>query len=269
MKIYEFIDYKAYILKKISQLPSRGRGEITRIAKALNIHTTMVTHILKEKYQLTMEQSLKLAKYFGFNELETEYLITLVQWARAGDKPTKDFFLTKINELKNKALNLTNRLAIKNQLNESDRAYYYSNYTYSFVRLLTAIDRFQTAENIAEEIQLPIVKVRQILDFLLSRGLCTEENNKIKYKSLPTYLEASSPLVSLHHKNWRQKAQENFEQIRDQDLIFTFPTVISDSDAERIREKLIQVIEDIKKISDPSASNELYTLNIDWMKLTL
>lgn len=268
MKIYEYYDYKAYILKKIRLLPSRGRGEVTRIAKALNIHTTMVTHILKGNSHLTMEQCLKLADYFGFNDLEADYLLALVQWERAGDKRTKNFFYSKVNEVRSRALNLTHRLDTKNQLSESDRAFYYSSWLYPMIRLLTAIERFQTIESLAQELGLPLNKIRSALDFLISRGLCLEENHKIKYGPIPTYVEASSPLVIRHHLNWRQRTQERFEQIRDQDLVFTFPGVLSENDANQIREKLIQVIEEIKKISDPSPSDELYVLNIDWMKLT-
>lgn len=268
MRIFEFERYKSFIDKKISLLPGKGRGELTRIAKALDIHTTMVSHILRGEAHLTMEQSLKLADYFSLNSLETEYLVALVQWERAGDKRTRDFCLGKVNEIRTKALNLTKRLNTQNQLSEQDRAFYYSSWLYPMTRLCTAIPRLQTVESLAQELRLPANKLRDVTDFLISRGLCVEEKGKIKYGSVPTYIEASSPLVIRHHLNWRHKTQERFEQIRDKDLVFTLPGVLSDADADRIREKLVQVIEEIKTLMDPSPSDELYILNLDWLKLT-
>lgn len=267
MKIFNFLDYKAFIRKKLAALPARGRGEITRIAKHLSIHNTMVTHILKGNSHLTMEQSLKIADYFSFNTLETEYLVSLVLLERAGDKKTKEFCLNKVNEIRALSLNLKHRLEVKNQLSETDRAFYYSSWIYSMIRLLTAIPRFQTIESLAKELQLPSTRINTALEFLLSRGLCIEENNKIKYGSIPTYLEASSPLASRHHLNWRQKSQEKFEQIRSEDLAITLPCVLSEEDAQKIREKIVQMIEEVKKTYEPSPSEELYILNVDWIKL--
>lgn len=268
MKIFEFDDYKAFITKKIKLLPGHGRGELSRIAKALDIHTTMVTHVFRGEAHFSIEQTLNLADYFGFNELETEYLVALVQWERAGSKRAKDFCFSRVNELRNRSLNLQRRLGTQNKLSNEDRGIYYSSWIYVAVRLLTAIGRFQTVEALSKELQLPIGKVRKIVDFLVGRGLCIEENNKIKYGSIETYLESSSPHVLQHHLNWRKKTQEKLESIAEDDLIFTFPVVISDSDAKKIREKIVQLIEAIKNISDPSPSEELYSLNIDWVKLT-
>ena len=268
MKIYEFTDYKKYFLKYISQLPSNGRGQLTKIAKHLDIHTTMVTHIFKGSAHLSLEQSLKLANHFTLNELETDYLVALVQWERAGDKRTKDYCFTKVNDIRTKALNLKERLVTKNELSEHDRAVYYSTWQNSYTRLLTAIDRFQTFESLVEELKLPRSKVRQVLDFLISRGLCKEEGNKIVYGLVPTYIEAASPLAARHHLNWRQKTQEKFDQLRSEDLVFTYPTAISEEDFQKIREKLVQFIEEFKKTTEPSPSENLYCLNIDWLKLS-
>jgi uncharacterized protein (TIGR02147 family) len=268
MTIFEFDHYKSYLKQRIKELPGHGRGELSRIAKALNIHTTMVTHVLKGAANFSIEQALSLADYLGLNELETDFLLALVQWERAGTTKAKDFYHRKIVEIRLKALNLTQRLGTQNKLSNSDRAFFYSSWVYTAIRLLTAIDRFQTPEALAHELDLPIGRVRAALEFLISRGLCTEENSKVRYAAMPTYLEASSPLVSRHHQNWRHKAQERFERIRESDLVFTFPMVISDKDALRIREKLVQLIGEVKTLSEPSPSEELFVLNIDWIKLT-
>ena len=268
MKIYDFENYKTFINYKIKELPSNGRGEITKMAKALNVHTTMMTHILKGKANLAMEQGLKLANYLNLNELETDFFILLVQWERSGDEATRLFWQKKITKLKNKALNLSHRLQTKNELSESDRVFYYSNWIYSGIRLLTAIKRFQTIEALSKELDLSKEKVRTVLEFLSERGLVNVKGSQYSYGLVPTYLESVSPMIIRHHMNWRHKAQQHFDKIRTNDLLFTFPVILSEEDAQKIRGKLVEVIEEIKKISDPSPSDEFYILNLDWLKLT-
>ena len=199
MKIFDFSQYKEFLKLRNKALPSHGRGELTRIAKALGIHTTMVSHILGGNAHLTMEQTLKLTEYLGFNAIETEYLVALVQWERAGDERSKTFWAKRIEELKSKALSLNRRLSADNQLSEQVRATYYSSWTYPMIRLCTAITRLQTIEALAEELRLSKTKIREVLDFLVANKLCLEKNGRYTYGPISTYLESTSPLIARHH----------------------------------------------------------------------
>ncbi|MES2854862.1 MAG: hypothetical protein V4692_03310, partial [Bdellovibrionota bacterium] len=105
------------------------------------------------------------------------------------------------------------------------------------------------------------------LEFLVSRGLCIEEKGSFRYGPTKTYLEAASPLVATHHLNWRRKTSERFEKLRAEDLVFTYPVVMSEEDFLVIREKLVQFIEEFKKTTGPSSSDQLYCLNVDWLRL--
>lgn len=268
MKIFEFTDYKRYLRKRIELLPARGRGEVSRMAKHLEVHTTMMSHVLKGDAHFSLEQTLKLADYLALNELETDYLVALVQWERAGDRRAREFCQGRVSELRAKAMSIKDRLDVKNELSESDRALFYSSWLYAHLRLLTAIERFQTFEALVAEVNLPPKTVRRALDFLISRGLCSEKNGRIIYASKATYVDAKSPLVVRHHQNWRQQTQGAFERMRDEDLAFTYPTVISEEDFRLIREKLVQFIEEFKKISEPSPAENLYCLTLDWIRLS-
>jgi uncharacterized protein (TIGR02147 family) len=267
MKIYEFNHYKAYVRAQIHALPNRGRGEMTRIAKALDIHTTMVTHVLKGKLQFTLEQTLKLAEHWGLNELETEYLVALVHLDRAGDQRAREYCRKRVEEVRTRALKLSIRLDSKNELSEADRAQFYSSWIYTYIRLLTAIGEYSTERALAEACGLPLATVRAALDFLLSRGLCVEKNGRIEYGPVGTYIEADSPLVASHHLNWRRKTSENFDRLRAEDLVFTYPVVMSESDFRIVRERLVQFIEEFKRTVSPSPAKGLYCLNFEWLKL--
>lgn len=267
MSIYEFSDYKVYVRHRVAQLPKRGRGELSRIAEVLGVHTTMVTHVLRGEAHLNLEQALKLADHLALNELETDYFVALVQLDRAGDRRARDYCRKRIDDLLAKAAVLKERLGTKDEMNEADRALFYSSWPYMAVMLLTSVERFFSAERIAQELNLPLARVREILEFLLSRRMCVEENGKIRYGGVNTYLEAGSPLVVRHHQNWRQKTQAGFDRLRNEDLAFTYPVTLSEKDFLRIREKLVLFISEFRQITEPSPADDLYCLNIDWIKV--
>lgn len=268
MRIFEYKSHRKFLRDRMKTLPSKGRGELTRLAQAVGVHTTMMSHIMKGTAEFSLEQALKLADHLAFNELETDYLVALVQLERAGDPRARAYCQGKLEALRKQAQDVSMRLKARNELSEADRAFFYSSPVYTYVRLLSAIERFQTFEALLTETQLPAKKLRAHLDFLIGRGLCEEKNGRIVYGSVPTYIEAGSALVSRHHLNWRQKTQEKMENLRTEDLVFTFPTAISEEDFQIIREKLVQFIEDFKKIATPSPSEHLYCLNIDWLKIS-
>src|SRR5262245_18895889 len=171
MKVFDFRDYKKFVLEELKTRPKGGRGELQRIARALRVHPTMVTHVLKANLHLSQEQSLALTEYLGLNELETEYFVALVQLARAGDARTKRFCESVVGRLRDKAMNLGSRLAAKSALSEQDQALFYSSWVYAAIRLLSAVPVAQSRAAFAETLGLSSSRVNKAVDFLVSRGL--------------------------------------------------------------------------------------------------
>lgn len=267
MKIFDYANYKDFIHDFLKTMPKKGHGQSARIAKILGVHSTMVTHILKGNAQLTIEQAVKLIPYFMFNELESEYFILLVQLERAGDKSTKQFFSSQLEKIKKRSMVLSERLIVKNNLGEEDQLIYYSEWFYSGIRLLTAIDKYQTRQELTQATSLPHDVISKTIQFLLEKGLCVEKDNKIIVGPTKTYVGSNSLQVSQHHRNWRIKLLNMLESISSEELVYTNPITISESDFLKIREELVQFIERFRKISEPSPSEKLCCLNLDWRKL--
>ena len=268
MSIFEFQDYKKFVLAELSQRPKGGRGEFLRIAKALNIHTTMVTHIFRGDYHLTLEQALALAEYFGLSEFDTEYLVALIQLARAADERAKKFCKKRLRILKEKSLNLSSRLQIKNKLDEKDQAIFYSSWIYSAIRLLTAIPKFDHPSSIARALNLNLTQVNSALEFLVTRGLVIRNGGQLSYGELTTYANRDSQFAPRHNLNWRLKVIERLESISSSEMAFTNAIVISEADFEKVTEMIVMFIDDFRKISAPSSAEVLCCLNLDWIKLT-
>src|SRR5690349_16908646 len=92
LKIFDFTNYKDFVVESLLSMPRRGHGQYSKIAQALGVHTTMVTHIFKGDLHLGSEQCLALTEFLGLGDLETQYFVGLVQLARAGDQRTKRYY---------------------------------------------------------------------------------------------------------------------------------------------------------------------------------
>ena len=266
--IYEFESYKDYVRERVRRTPARGKGEFQKISKALGVHPSLVSQIFKGERELSAEQAWSLSRYLGLNPEETEYLLTLVQLARA-DKPEFTAFLRKRRESLRQSVSIPPSTTKTDEirLNEHDQLVFYSSWFYSAIRLISALPKFQTADAIVEELGLPIGVVRQTLAFLVSKGLCVEERGKVRPGPLRTWIEAESPLAIRHHLNWRIKAMDRMPRRTSSEFFATFPVAIGHEDAVVVRSLLLDTFDEIDGIVRSSKGAKVSCLNIDWFDI--
>lgn len=268
MAIYDYKDYKQFVIEKVQQMPKHGHGEYQRIAVALRLHTTSVSQIFKGQRELSHEQAAALCLYFGFTEKETDYFITLVSLARAGTKQLKAVHERRIQALQEQAKMLSHRINENHIITDAEKNKFYSEWYYSAIRLLTDLPEYSTVDQIKERLNLPTKLVTEVLQFLISTGLCVEENGKTKLGAQRTFIAQSSPLITRHHANWRLQAIQRYQSMdHERELAFTSPMTLSKKDVIQVRSLLLETIESILKVNTVSASEELHVLNIDWLKI--
>lgn len=243
------------------------RGIYAKLAQHLNVHTTLISHIFKGDKHLSLEQAALVADFFGYNDLETEYFMALVQKEKAGNVSYRSYAQKQVEQLKEKSKKLSERIPIKAKLTEQDKAIFYSQWYYSGLRLLASIPTFANEEKIKKYFDLPAKTINEVLNFLLKTGLCKRDQRKLSVGPAHTYIGSDSPLVTRHHGNWRLKVLEQATQLSEQDLMFTGPLTISAQDALEVRELLVKMVEKIKSTVDKTEPEELYCLNIDWVKI--
>jgi uncharacterized protein (TIGR02147 family) len=258
-------DYREYVR---SWVKAKGRGEFRRIAQSVKMHTTLVSQVFRGYKCLTEEQASRLCSHMSLTPLETDYLLTLVQIERAGTEDLKAIYQRHLMQIRKQTTELRNRVPDSKVLKESDRAIFYSSWQYSAIRLLTEIEDYQSPDKIASHLDLSISRVKEILTFLVSRGLCSVlPDGRYTRTGKNTHVEAGSPLAIRHHQNWRAKALDFQERMTANDLAFTAPVSLSHKDAPKIRALLADTISEIAKIVENSPAERVVYLGIDWMKM--
>ncbi|OFZ49131.1 MAG: hypothetical protein A2381_16160 [Bdellovibrionales bacterium RIFOXYB1_FULL_37_110] len=264
IKIYHYLNYKDFINNFIKDCPKGGRGQLLKISSYLAVHSTLISQVLRGHKDFTLEQAYKLSEYFGFNEIETDYFITLVQYEKAGTVNLKTYFEKQLRKIRDDFQNVSSRVVTKTELDNEDKAVYYSDWTYMAVWLLTSIPEFNNINKIAAQLELPAKRITRIMEFLIKVGLCAaDENGDIHMGISKTHLESNSPLVNKHHVNWRLKAIENYNKMTSAELAFTVPITISKKDFRKIKNDILEFIEKASETVSSSPAEELACLNID------
>lgn len=103
MAVYDFSNYRDYVIHRVQNMPRRGRGEFRKMSLALGMHTSSVSQVFKGQKQLTLEQGALLASYLGLNELEADYLLNLIEKERAGNSDLKERIKRRLHKIKEQA----------------------------------------------------------------------------------------------------------------------------------------------------------------------
>jgi len=264
MSLYSYSDYRRFLIDHIAKLPKKGRGELSRMAHELGVHSTLMSLILSGERELTLEQAYDLAAYLQFTEMENEYFVLLVQFQRAGNHRYKAHVKKKIEEIRAESAKISNRFEHESKLSEEQRSLFYSSWIYSAIRLFTDTKPVGVSvEDIAERFRLNRPQVMAVLEFLLSCGLVKQNKDLYQMGTQRTFLEQGSPHLIKHHSNWRIKAVQKADRVSNSELMFTSPMSLSKQDFELIREDLAELLKKISKVVKDSSAEEIACLNID------
>lgn len=268
MEIFGFSSYKEYIVKRVESMPRKGYGQFRKIAQYLSVSPVIITQVIKGDRHFSEEQGLRLANYLGLKDLEMEYFMRLIAIEKAGTHELKIFHKEALSALKKKALDVKNRIGKFHELDDTTKSVFYSDWTYSAIRLSTSIPSYRTVDALAERLQLSRGRVSEILEFLLQIGLC-KKNTRGAVEPGPTsvYLDPQSRFINSHRRNWRLKGLEGLNKTTPDELFYSAPCTLSDEDFLAFKTELTGVISQLTKLVPETEPESLVCLNIDWFKI--
>lgn len=260
-------DYRSVIRNWVAGRPHKGRGEMKVIAELLRIPSSVWSQTLSGQREMNEDQAFLVSDHFGFTELEREYFICLVQIERAGHHEYQSHLKKRLLSLREKSKNLATRLEHEKVLTEKDQAEFYSAWVYSAVRLFCGIGFGKKLDDICREFSLERERAVRIINFLLSSGLIIIENSFYKMGPARTHVGKNSPFVSKHHTNWRIRAIERAQNLKDNELMFTGPMSLSQKDFDYLREKMVVLIQEVSEKVKDSEAEVLGCFNLDFIRM--
>lgn len=265
-KIFSFDSYKEamnYFL-----LEEARWGQMTRAAEFLGCQVSFLTRVMKDKLQLTRDHAFNLADYLNLNTEEKTYFLTLVDFERAVDPKYKINLKQTLTELKQKNESIAERTDRKNLTLEVFKANYFSNWIYTAIHFLVSLPNFQKIEPIAARLNLKKSIVKKHMQDLEDQGLVESvKSDHWKFKSGNFHITKNSPLVVLHHQNWRTRAVIDAQDYSNDSIHFTAVYTLSEHDALKLKEMMLEFISSANRIVGPSENEECVAICCDLFKI--
>ncbi len=264
VSVFDFHDYREFLSEWIKS--AKIRGVKSRLAAAAQVSPAMMSLIFKGEKQMSMEQAAEVAEFLNLNDSETDYFLLLVELGRAGSFKLEQKLKRKMREMQKEARKIAKRVRKDRDLSDEEKAIYYSNWLYTAVRNLCAIEEYANVHQVSARLGLPESQVVRVVDFLLEHGLLKNEKNRLTYGPAHLHISSDSPFVSRHHQNWRLQGFKHMDQLTESNLFYTCPMSLSNEAVEKVRKLLPTVIDQVLKIVGPSKSERAFCFNIDWFE---
>jgi uncharacterized protein (TIGR02147 family) len=264
--LYSTDSYVQVIKSKINEKKEKW-GLISAMAEACGCQKSHFSRVIGGKVDLTLEQAAGICDYFGFSEIETNYFLNLVQYARAGTKLLKQKIERRIRHIRQEQEDLSKRLNKPSIGVEQKEILYYSAWYWSAIHILVSIPSFQTVKTIAQKLSLSEEFVTYCLETLEQYDLVGRNGSIWKTTSTPIHLSKKSSLIGLHHNNWRARAVLAAQSPLDDGIHYTVVQSVSQSDYIKIKQILLDTVDEYMKTAGPSNEEELVCFCLDWFRV--
>jgi uncharacterized protein (TIGR02147 family) len=262
--IFEYLNYKKYLHEKISSLNNNGRGVKRNMASFLGCQTSYVSQVLNQHVNFSLEQAIKLNEFWEHNKEEGRFFVLLLQLERAATNELRAFFLQEMQDIQDKRADLKDRLGIANSLEETNQHVYYSAWYYAAVHILLSIPDYQNPKAISEHLRLPLKQIQDIIEFLVTTGLAIQKSDRYEIGLTRIHLSKESVQIQRHHTNWRNQAIHSIDKNDPNDMHYSNALSMSHKDVGKVKEILIQAIEECREIIKISKEERLQVLTMDF-----
>lgn len=244
-----------------------NRGALSRAAEFLNCQRSFLSRIMNSKMQVTPDLAFKLCMHWRLSMNEREYFQTLVEMERAVDPSYAAHLREKLKAMKETHESLSDRSKRPEPTGSHD-ILYFSAWHWTAIHFLTSIQEFQSLESIATRLHLPEQFVRERLEQLAAWGFVNKTGNRWEYKGGEFHLPKDSPLVILHHQNWRHKAVMDAQSINGGGIHFTNVHTVSRANLPILKERVLKFISETNELLRSSNEEDCVVLLCDLFRLS-
>ena len=270
-KVFDFGSTSTF-LSAILNDESTPRGTRSLLADHLGVQKTFISLLSSGKQSMSLEQALKIAKFFNLNRDETYFLVTLAQINRTSDPELIKIFESQKEKIISKHNKIANRIKVKESLDVADQQIYYSNPHYTFLHILSAIPGFQTIEKMAEVLHLDLDLTKKYLNFLITCNLVKKNEKKpgeFQIGGMRIHLPKDSPLLPAFHTHLRNHAISRISKSQPDDVRYTASYALTKNQYKKIKDILLTSLENVEKSAalKGATPETLCVMNLDFYEI--
>lgn len=256
------------LIQKKIQLEGNIRGYKASLARAARCQSAYFSQVLRNKALLTPEQAVGLSQFWIFNDMETEYFVTLVEIARAGSQALVSTLQKRLLLIKEQR-EISESQKLTPMPSQPEKAlHYYLDWTISAVHILLSIPNNNDVRTIAKRLSIDESLVFKALNILQDLGIAEQSADQWTLTSKNLHATQETLFASLHHRNWRDKSIEKLMiESSKQNLHYTSVVSLSKDDFQNIRKLIGNYILEIQKTVQYSEEQILSCMTIDWFEI--
>lgn len=266
--VFDYVNYKTYLLDWIAAHPGRGHGVRAHIAQHLGCQAAYVSQVLNKDAHFSPEHGESLNYFLKHTDDEAQMFLLLLHKARAGTGDLQRRVQRQIDQICSARLNLKKRAGVVEELGKEDQSIYYSSWLYAAIHILVSIPRFQNRDAIADALELSMERLSPILDFLIKCKLISEQGDQYVTGPGTMWLGNDTSMIAKHHTNWRVQAIRSLDGNILNDLHLSTVASISRKDVEVIKKSLVEAIQSVRTVFQNSQEEVVYCFNLDFFPVT-
>ena len=265
--VFGFKLYKDFLRFKGGPSHTR-KGVRSDMAKALRCQPTYISQILNGNAHLSLEQAEMLTDHFALTPDQKHFFLLMVQRDRAGTHSLHEHFDFQLKRILEDRLVLTKRLGAHNSLSREDQSIYYSSWLYSAVHMAVTIPALRDPQSLVVALGASRTRIAEVLGFLVRIGLIEMSEGAYVTSQSSMRIGTDSHNIIKHHTNWRVRAAESLDRESLTDLHYSGVVTLSREDVVRLKERMLQFIDETVRVIRKSPEEELYGLCLDFFNMS-
>ncbi len=265
-EITSFADYKDYLRGKISE-QSAVRGYQTQLSKAAGCTPSFLSQALNSSVHLTPDHGAGLVSFWRLSELDGEYFLALIHEARAASPELKQMIHRTKEAIREKKFNLAKRFQASKLTKSESEFLYYSSWQWAAIHVLLSVPKYRSLPALSARLGISAELIAEYMQQLEKMGVVRRQGNLFQTVEHNIHLPRESPVTSLHHLNWRQRANENCRRNDRSAIHYTAIHGLSVADMDRISHLILKLIEETRAIVAPSKEEEAVCFTCDFFKV--
>lgn len=238
-----------------------------KLASAAGCQRAYLSQVLGSHVHFTPDHAAGLTNFWALKPDERDYFIELVNYARAATPALQKIIKEKLKYFRSKNETVSGRIK-KPVIGELEFVTkYYSSWHYSAIHILLTVSAYRSVPKISERLNLSPLIVTAALRDLADGGLAELKGNMWLPKFFDLHLPASSPMISVHHQNWRTRAVINSIGKDEESLHFTGVYSLSQQDAHNLRSLLLEFVSNTRKTALASLESEVFSFCCDLFRI--
>ena len=237
---------------------------LSSLAKRVGLQASYLTNVVKGRAHFSADQIYAVCESLGLSDVETEYLVLLMELEKSAHAPRKAKLQSEIEELRRKHLSRYVQEEAA-PLSADDLQAYYLDPNLELLHFYLGLkSKDQSPETVANALGISSEQVLEGIQFLSSRGLIKKHNSRWVRGVIKQHLSEDSSLCKPNQQLLRFKALNQLQNTAKERKYSFMATVSMDEDSRlKIQSAYLQFLKQARKIVEDAEPDEVYQIQFD------